>query len=34
VYDPGADGKTKNDHFQEMLRQAFEERGIQAQTIL
>ena len=34
VYDPGADGKTKNDHFQEMLRQAFEEKGIQAQTIL
>jgi len=34
VYDPSADGKTKNDHFQEMLRQAFEEKGIQAQTIL
>ena len=34
VYDPDADGKTKNDHFQEMLRQAFEEKGIQAQTIL
>ncbi|MFZ4791169.1 MAG: hypothetical protein ACOYMW_09805 [Candidatus Competibacteraceae bacterium] len=34
VYDPSADEKTKNDHFQEMLRQAFEEKGIQAQTIL
>ena len=34
VYDPGADGKTKNDHFQEMLRRAFEEKGIKAQTIL
>lgn len=34
VYDPSADGKTKNDHFQEMIRQAFEEKGIQAQTVL
>jgi hypothetical protein len=34
VYDPADDGKTKNDHFRDMLRQAFEEKGIQAQTIL
>ena len=34
VYDPEADGKTKNDPFRDMLRQAFEEKGLQAQTIL
>ncbi len=34
VYDPAADGKTKNDHFRDMLRQAFEEKGLQSQTIL
>ena len=34
VYAPDADGKTKNDHFREMLRLAFEEKRIQAQTIL
>ncbi len=34
VYAPDNDGKTKNDHFRDMLRQAFEEKGIQAQTIL
>ena len=34
VYAPDADGKTKNDHFRDMLCQAFEEKGIQAQTIL
>src|SRR5512139_1262967 len=34
VYAPDADGKTKNNHFRDMLRQAFEEKGIQAQTIL
>ncbi len=34
VYAPADDGKTKNDHFRDMLRQAFEEKGIQAQTIL
>ena len=34
VYDPEADGKSINDHFQEMLRQSFEEKGIRAQTIL
>jgi hypothetical protein len=34
VYAPVDDGKTKNDHFRDMLRQAFEEKGIQAQTIL
>ena len=33
-YAPDADGKTKNDHFRDMLCQAFEEKGIQAQTIL
>ena len=34
VYAPAGDGKTKNDHFRDMLRQAFEEKGIKAQTIL
>lgn len=34
VYAPDADGKTKNNHFRDMLRQAVEEKGIQAQTIL
>ena len=34
VYAPASDGKTKNDHFRDMLRQAFEEKGIKAQTIL
>ncbi len=34
VYAPVDDGKTNNDHFRDMLRQAFEEKGIQAQTIL
>ena len=34
VYAPDADGKTKNDHFREMLRLAFEEKRVQAQTIL
>ena len=34
VYDPDRDGKTKNDHFRDMLRQAFENKDIQAQTIL
>ena len=33
-YAPDADGKKKNAHFRDMLRQAFEEKGIQAQTIL
>jgi DDE superfamily endonuclease len=33
-YAPAADGKTKNDHFRDLLRQAFEEKGIQAQTVL
>ncbi|HYR05456.1 MAG TPA: transposase [Gallionella sp.] len=34
VYAPDADGKTKNDHFRDMLCRAFEEKGIPAQTIL
>ena len=34
VYAPAGDGKTKNDHFRDMLRQAFEEKGIKAQMIL
>jgi len=34
VYAPIADGKTKNDHFQEMILSAYKNKGIQAQTIL
>lgn len=34
IYSPDFDGKTKNDHFRDMLRQTFEEKGIKAQTIL
>ena len=34
IYSPDSDGKTKNDHFRDMLQQAFEEKGIKAQTIL
>lgn len=34
IYAPAADGKTKNDHFRDMLRSAFEEKGIQAEMIL
>ena len=34
VYAPADDGKTKNDHFRDMLRQAFEQKDIKAQTIL
>lgn len=34
VYAPDADGKTKNDHFRDMVRQAFEDKGIKAQIIL
>ena len=34
VYAPDVDGKTKNDHFRDMLRQAFEEKAIKAQIIL
>jgi Transposase DDE domain len=34
VYDPDRDGKTKNDHFRDMLHQAFENKDIKAQTIL
>ena len=28
VYAPDADGKTKNDHFRDMIRQAFEEKEL------
>jgi hypothetical protein len=34
IYAKEADGKTKNDHFQDMLLQAITERQIQARTIL
>ena len=34
VYAPDADGKTKNDHFRDMVRQAFENKGIKAKIIL
>lgn len=34
VYAPEVDGKTKNDHFQEMFVHAIEQKQIQAQTIL
>ena len=34
VYAKEADGKTKNDHFQEMLLRAIGEKQIQAQTVL
>jgi hypothetical protein len=33
VYDPDSDGKTKNDHFQEMFRQANESQQIRARNI-
>ena len=33
VYHPDADGKTKNDHFQEMFRQAIESQQIKARNI-
>lgn len=34
LYAPEADGKTKNDHFREMLLNAIHEKGLKAQTIL
>lgn len=34
IYDPDGDGKTKQDHFREMLVRAISDKGIQAQTIL
>jgi len=34
VYDPDGDGKTKNDHFREMLTRAIADKGIQARYIL
>ena len=34
IYDPKGDGKTKHDHFREMLVRAISEKGIEAQTIL
>jgi len=34
IYAKEADGKTKNDHFQEMLLRALDEKQIQAKTIL
>ena len=34
VYAPEMDGKTKNEHFREMIRQAFLEKSIEAKTVL
>jgi len=34
IYDPKRDGKTKQDHFREMLIRALTDKGIQAQRIL
>lgn len=34
VYAPEADGKTKNEHFRDMIRQAYRERAIKAKTVL
>jgi len=34
VYAPTIDGRTKNEHFRDILRQAFEEKGIKAKTVL
>lgn len=34
IYAPEADGKTKNDHFREMLLNAFHDKQLQAHTIL
>lgn len=34
IYDPAGDGKTKNQHFREMLVRAISDKGLQAQTIL
>ncbi len=34
IYAPDADGKTKNEHFREMLQRAVADKRIQAQTIL
>ena len=33
VYNPDSDGKTKNDHFQEMFKQAIESQAIKARNI-
>lgn len=34
IYDPNLDGKTKNDHFLDMLKQAFDKKRIKARIIL
>jgi len=34
IYDNTADGKTKNDHFRDMLINAIADKGIQAKTVL
>ncbi len=34
IYDPEGDGKSKNQHFREMLLRAVSDKGLQAQTIL
>jgi hypothetical protein len=34
IYDRAGDGKTKNDHFREMLTRAFADKGIQARYVL
>jgi hypothetical protein len=34
IYDDKSDGKTKNDHFREMITRALSEKGIKARTVL
>jgi hypothetical protein len=34
VYDPDVDGKTKNDHLQEMFVHAVDQKQLQAHTIV
>jgi hypothetical protein len=34
IYDPDGDGKTKHDHFREMLIHAVADKGIKAKTVL
>jgi hypothetical protein len=34
VYAPDGDGLTKNEHFRDMLREAYQKKGIQAQVVL
>lgn len=34
IYNNAADGKTKNDHFKDMLVNAIADRGLKAKTVL